>query len=154
MSCVMFLNDINVLHIIIWVAIFIVAVIIEFATQELVSIWFGLGAVPSLILAAFGIDFWWQAGSFAIVSAIAFVLSQVFIRKRIKFNRQATNADSLIGKEILIIKDVSPHSLGEGRIRDVVWSVASKDEIQAETYAIVEQITGNKLIVRKKEEGK
>lgn len=145
------LADADIMLIIVWVVIFIAAIAIEFSTMELVSIWFAVSAIPALVLAAFGVSIWYQVLAFALVAAIAFVISKLFIGKRIKVNPSATNADSLIGNEILIISDVTPTQNGEGKVRDVVWTVASKDCIAKGEFAIVKEIKGNKLIVIKKE---
>lgn len=144
-------EGINALHLTVWILVFIIAIVVEISTQELVSIWFSVGAIPAIILAAFGLSFWWQLGTFAVVSAIAFVLSQIFLKKRIKINSSATNADSLVGNEILVVSRVTPTSIGEGRVRDVVWTIASDETIEKDEFAIVKEIKGNKLIVMSKE---
>lgn len=144
-------EGINALHLTVWILVFIIAIVVEISTQELVSIWFSVGAIPAIILAAFGLSFWWQLGTFAVVSAIAFVLSQIFLKKKIKINSSATNADSLVGNEILVISRVTPTSIGEGKVRDVVWTIASDETIEKDEFAIVKEIKGNKLIVMSKE---
>ncbi|MCH5171611.1 MAG: NfeD family protein [Erysipelotrichales bacterium] len=145
------LANINVIGVIVWVVVFVAAVVIEFSTMELVSIWFAISAIPSLIMAAFGVNIWYQILVFAVMSAIAFVITKLFIKKKIKVNPSATNADSLIGNEILIINDVTPTQNGEGKVRDIVWTVTSKDFIAKGEFAIVKEIKGNRLIVIKKE---
>lgn len=144
-------EGINALHLFIWILVFIIAIVVEISTQELVSIWFSVGAIPAIVLAAFGLSFWWQLGTFAVVSAIAFVLSQIFLKKKIKINSSATNADSLVGNEILVVSRVTPTSIGEGKVRDVVWTIASDETIEKDEFAIVKEIKGNKLIVISKE---
>lgn len=144
-------EGINALHLFIWILVFIIAIVVEISTQELVSIWFSVGAIPAIVLAAFGLSFWWQLGTFAVVSAIAFVLSQIFLKKKIKINSSATNADSLVGNEILVVSRVTPTSIGEGKVRDVVWTIASDETIEKDEFAIVKEIKGNKLIVMSKE---
>lgn len=144
-------EGINALHLTVWILVFIIAIVVEISTQELVSVWFSVGAIPAIILAAFGLSFWWQLGTFAVVSAIAFVLSQIFLKKRIKIKSSATNADSLVGNEILVVSRVTPTSIGEGKVRDVVWTIASDETIEKDEFAIVKEIKGNKLIVMSKE---
>lgn len=143
-------NNTNIVPMIIWIGIFIVALIIEITTQELVSIWFSFGAIPPLIMAAFNIDVTYQILVYAIVSAIFFVLSELLIKKRLKPRNSATNADSLIGEKILVLKSVKPMEKGEGKVRDVVWTIKSDDEIQEGQYAIIKEIKGNTLIVAEK----
>lgn len=148
----LYLSNVNYYLLSLWIVILILAVIIEVSTQELVSIWFAVAAIPALILTAFGINFWWQLLGFVLTTAIAFVFSKLFIKKRLKVNLRATNADSLIGTEILVVESVSHSSLGTGKVRDVIWTIASDDEIKENEFAIVKEIKGNKLIVKKKEE--
>lgn len=146
--------DINDTFIIIWVVVFVLAIIIEFSTQELVSIWFALAALPSLILAACGIEFYWQIVAFAGVSLLAFIFSQLFLRNKIKVRSSATNADSLIGGEVFVVTTVKPDEPGEGKVRDVIWTIVSDEEISKGEFALIKEIRGNKLIVKKKEENK
>lgn len=140
----------NIVPMIIWIGIFIIALIIEIATQELVSLWFSFGAIPPLIMAAFNVDVSYQIVVYAVVSAILFVLSEFLIKKHFKPRDSATNADSLIGKEILILKSVKPMHNGEGKVRDVIWTIKSNDEINEGQYAIIKEIKGNTLIVAEK----
>ena len=147
-------TDINDIFIIIWVVVFVLAIIIEFSTQELVSIWFALAALPSLILAACGIEFYWQIVAFAGVSLLAFILSQLFLRNKIKVRSSATNADSLIGGEIFVTATVKRNEPGEGRVRDVTWTIISDEEISKGEFALIKEIRGNKLVVKRKEENK
>ena len=136
-------NIVNDIFIIVWVVIFVLAIIIEFSTQELVSIWFAL--------AACGIEFYWQIVVFAGVSLVTFILSQIFLKDKIKVRSSATNADSLIGSEILVSKAVSPNEPGEGKVRDVTWTIISDEEILKDEMAVIKEIKGNKLVVKKKE---
>ena len=144
-------NIVNDIFIIVWVVIFVLAIIIEFSTQELVSIWFALAALPALIFAACGIEFYWQIVVFAGVSLVTFILSQIFLKDKIKVRSSATNADSLIGSEILVSKTVSPNEPGEGKVRDVTWTIISDEEILKDEMAVIKEIKGNKLVVKKKE---
>ena len=144
-------SNINDVFIIVWVVVFVVAIVIEFSTQELVSIWFALAALPSLILAACRVEFYWQIVTFAGISLIAFIFSQLFLRNKIKVRSSATNADSLIGGEIFVTQTVKHNEPGEGKIRDVVWTIVSDEEILKGEFAQIKEIRGNKLIVKKKE---
>ncbi len=145
-------TDQSIMLMVIWILIFLIALAIEIATQELVSIWFSLGAIVPLILAAFNISYIWQILVYAIVSAILFILSEKLIKKKIKPHKNATNADSLIGNEIKVIKEVGPNQNGEGKIRDIIWTIKSDDIIKEDEFAIVKEIKGNSLIVVKKED--
>ena len=144
-------TDQSIMLMVIWILIFLIALAIEIATQELVSIWFALAALPALIFAACGIEFYWQIVVFAGVSLVTFILSQIFLKDKIKVRSSATNADSLIGSEILVSKAVSPNEPGEGKVRDVTWTIISDEEILKDEMAVIKEIKGNKLVVKKKE---
>ena len=66
-----------------------------------------------------------------------------------------TNAQSLVGKEVLITSDVDKiRGLGEGKVDGKVWTVRSIDNshvLKGET-AVIEKIEGVKLIVKRKDD--
>ena len=136
--------------IIFWVIMLVVTLIIELTTEQLVSIWFSGGSLIALILAICNVPWYIQLLVFSLVSLICVAIVQVILfKKRKKSKNLKTNVDSLIGEKILVIKDVSPEILGEGKYRDVVWSLKSDTEISKDEYAEIVSIEGNKLIVKK-----
>ena len=53
----------------VWTVVFAAALIIELATPSaLISVWFALGALASLLLALAGVPLWGQLAAFALVS--------------------------------------------------------------------------------------
>lgn len=143
--------DWNVFWIALWIIIFIAALIIEFSTEQLVSIWFAGASLISFILALCSVKWWIQIIVFIVISIILIAGSRKFIKKVLQ-NDIPTNSDSLIGQEILVIKSVSKHDLGAGKVRDITWSLTTNEEevINEGEYAIVTDIRGNKLHVKKK----
>jgi membrane protein implicated in regulation of membrane protease activity len=145
----------NITWIVIWASVFVIALVVEFSTDQLISIWFCGSSIVALILAIFNVYWWIQIIVFAVLSAILLVLSKfVFFKNRKKEETIPTNVDSLIGKEMTITKVVTKEKFGEGQIRDVVWSVSlSEDEsdpIQVGEKAIIKEIVGNHIVVTKK----
>ena len=47
---------------IVWLALFVILLIVELLTVGLTSIWFAGGALAALILELLGVDFIWQIG--------------------------------------------------------------------------------------------
>ena len=139
--------------IIFWVIMLVVTLIIELTTEQLVSIWFSGGSLIALILAICNVPWYIQLLVFSLVSLICVAIVQVILfKKRKKSKNLKTNVDSLIGEKILVIKDVSPEILGEGKYRDIIWSLKSDTEIGKDEYAEIVSIEGNKLVVKKIEE--
>jgi len=144
----------QVFWIVSWVVVFVAALVIEIAVPGLVSIWFSGGAVVSLILAIFSIDPIFQLLAFVVVSGVLLFLTKVIFKKSIGIlPTTPTNADALIGSEILILSHVSKDYPGEGQIRDITWVVKTLGDETYEKgeFAIVKAINGNHLVIAKKE---
>lgn len=146
------LIDSNVFWIVLWVGIFLFALVIEFCTEQLVSIWFSGAALISLILSIFNVYWWLQIIIFILCSIILVAVSRTFVSKVLQKDIK-TNSDSLINNEILVLKPTKKHLVGEGKIRDITWSIITDDEeiINEGDYAIITSIEGNKLHVKRKE---
>jgi membrane protein implicated in regulation of membrane protease activity len=157
LTAIEFINN-PIFGIIFWLVIFIIALVIELALPELISIWFCGSSLIALILAIFNVPFIYQASVFVVLSAVLLSMSRIFLRKLV-LNKKIipTNADALIGKEIRLTSDCSKEQSGEGIVRDVPWKVIVNDDaifVKGEK-AIVQEIKGNRLIIKKLEkEGK
>ena len=88
----------------IWIAVFIVATVVEFATVQLVSVWFAVGALASFILSVCRVDqLWIQILVFTLVSLISLIATRPLIKKlNKKTKREPTNADMYIGLEGIV----------------------------------------------------
>lgn len=135
----------------IWVAIILLAIVVEIATVELVGIWFVPGALIALILALFSVHWAIQVGVFA----VATVLFIMFFRKKLiqylSKDKSKTNTDLLIGKELKLITPIAFQTPGSVKINGVVWSASLEDEtaeLKEGSLVKVVEIKGNKLIVR------
>ena len=151
----MFLSSINDTSnqylIIVWIAVCIAALSIEFATVALVSVWFSVGAIVAAVLAAFNVPWEIQTLVFALVSICSFSLCKIFYRPH---KNDLKSMPNIIGETVLITSKVSAEQPGQGKIRDVIWSVTTDDVYS--TYekgelAIVKEVRGNKLIIERKE---
>ena len=136
-----------------WIGAVIAFVIIEAATYQLVSVWFAVGSVGGMITYMLGFGFGAQMAVFLILSVITLLCLRPLSMKLLKPKGLKTNADSLVGKEVLITKAVSNvGASGEGRINGMTWTVRSADgsEINKGDVAVVKKIEGVKLIVERK----
>lgn len=136
---------------IIWGLVLVLAVIVEAATEQLVSIWFALGALIAAILACFNVAWYIQLIVFAVVSLVSLIAVKfILIKDRQKQSTVLTNTDSLIGSEILVTKTINGlEEPGQGKHRDVFWTLESDEVIEAGEKAIISEIKGNRLIVKK-----
>lgn len=145
----LFFLENNIITILLWLAVFLITIAIEIGTSELVSIWFSGASIIALVLACFDIHWAIQIAVFLIVAVLLLVLTRPFLKSRLRTPNLATNADSMIGSEILITKTVSKSQDGEGKFRDVIWTCKTQenDPIEKGSFAIIKELKGNHLIV-------
>lgn len=141
---------------IVWLSLFLLMMVIEASGPALVSIWFAVGALVSLIISFIPEVAWWiEVIVFAVVSVAALLAIRPIAKKYFKRNIVRTNIDSFIGKKGYVIEDISMLKPGAVKIGDVSWTaIPVSEEITIKENEIIEVIAlnGNKLIVKKVEE--
>lgn len=137
----------------VWLAVIIVTAILEFATMEIVSIWFTLGAIVPLILSATNAVRWEiQIVIFVVISALLIVSLRSVTKKFLLKNSDGkTNIDALIGQKYRMLSRTDFENVGSVKVNDVIWSAIGVDQQTIEKDEIVEivRVKGNKLIVKK-----
>jgi len=132
-----------------WLALFIVALMVEIITADMISIWFALAAIPSFIIALAGGHIIWQIVSFIIFTAVLLILTRPVVKKYLKTNEIKTNVDAMIGMTVKVIKEITPDDIGRVVVRSIDWAAVSKETILVGEHARVLDVDGNKLIVEK-----
>lgn len=137
----------------IWLGVVIVTAIIEFATLDMTSIWFTVGAVPPLIMAAIGGVGWEiQVVVFFCLSALLIIALRGLTKKFLFRNlNEKTNVDSFIGKEFRLLEDTDFENVGSVKINGVVWSAVADNNENLSKGEVVEivRVDGNKLVVKR-----
>ena len=139
----------------IWLGIFVVTVIVEAVTQDLVSIWFSLGSMAALCV-SFGVPFWVEIIVFFVVSTITLIFTRPLVKKLMDRQIRKTNTDDFIGKRVKVVKEIDKFDGGEVKINGIIYTAILLEE-ENETIpenAVVEIITlkGNKVVVKKIED--
>lgn len=139
----------------VWLAVIIVTAVIEFATMDIASIWFTIGAIVPFILAGTKAVGWhWQLVIFIVTSAVLIIALRPATKKwLLKSDNTKTNAESLVGKHFRLKEKTDFETIGSVKVNGVVWSAVSVDNELIEANEIVEvvKIDGNKLLVKKVE---
>lgn len=135
-----------------WLGLFVVALIIEIITSDMISIWFSLASIPSFIIALLNGHLIWQIISFIIFTACLLLLTRPVVKKYLKTNEIKTNVDAMIGMIVTVVKEIKPNEIGRVVVRAIDWAAISKDTISVGEHARVLDVDGNKLIVEKIEE--
>lgn len=142
--------SLNDTMIIIWGAVFILAGIIEASTMDLTSIWFSGGAIISLLIAIiFPDSLVAQFLAFTIVSALMLIFLRPIFKRYLKKNEVRTNADRLVGKTAICIKQIAVDVRGEVKIDGKIWTAIANEEININEKVEVLAIDGVKLVVKK-----
>ena len=131
-----------------WLALFVVFLIVEAGTVALVSIWFALGALAALVSCALGAEMWLQITVFLVVSLV--LLALLWKRVRSKLTTTKTNVDSVIGAEGYVTEAIDNLSYtGRVKLGGITWAARSTSGagIPVGTLVKVERIEGVKVFV-------
>lgn len=136
----------------IWLGIFVVALIAEAMTTDLVSIWFAAGSVIALILSAIpGVPFWVEIIVFFVISTALLLLIRPITKKYLLRNEVKSNIDEIVGKKATVIKEITELQMGEVKVNGVTWNAISsnksKETIAVGKTVVVVAVDGNKLVV-------
>ena len=141
---------------IVWLALFVVMLVIEGAGPGLVSIWFSFGALIALIVSFIpGVAWWIELIVFIAVSVATLVALRPVVKRFYKHNNIRTNVDSFVGKRGYVIEDITLLKPGAIKIGDVSWTaipIDKNDKILENEVIEVVAINGNKLVVKKVED--
>ncbi|MDD3382806.1 MAG: NfeD family protein [Bacilli bacterium] len=136
--------------IVFWAVVIVITILIEINTFDLVSLWFTIGAIIALILAAFTIAPLIQIGVFVGVSLL-FIVALQPLTKNIRANKSIvrTNADKVVGMIGVITKEVIPGEIGEVKVDGELWLAINQEgkAILVGKKVSVKAISGIKLIV-------
>ena len=138
---------------IIWLSLFVIMLIVEALSTELVSIWFSFGALIALVVSFIpNVPWWVEVIIFMVISIATLLAMRPVLKRYFKTNVVKTNVDSYTGKRGYVIEDIEYLRPGAVKIGDVSWTAipVNKDEKILENEIIeVVSVSGNKLIVRK-----
>lgn len=138
-------------YLIFWGVIFVVMLIAEIASMQLVGIWFAVGAAGAFVAAMMNLSFAVQLTVFVIVSLLLLLITRPLLAKLRVKQQPRTNADLNVGETAVVIEEINP-GLGTGRARlgGIDWIAVSEsgDNIPAKTVVMVTRVDGAKLFVR------
>lgn len=137
----------------VWLAVFVITIIIEASTQDLIAVWFSIGSVIALILSAFPIAWYIQVVIFAVVSVLITLLMRPLAKKLLFNSIRYTNIDEYVGKHVKVTTAISKFETGEVRLNDIIYhaTLLEDEDEDISVGEIVEIIAfkGNKVVVKK-----
>ncbi len=136
-----------------WIAVIVLAIIIEAFTDQLLSIWFVPAAIVSTILDFVRVDILWQALVFLLLSLVGiFVIRRFLVRfKQDKSNR--TNIEAIVGEKCIVTEKIDSFAgCGQAKVKGQIWSargIGEYDVYEVGEILQVVAIEGVKLICKK-----
>ncbi len=141
------------MEIIAWLIAFIVFIVIEMLTFQLLTIWFAAGSLLAMIAAILSWSIEVQLIVFVIVSFILLMTVRPLASKYINGNFTKTNVDSLIGMTAKVTSEINNREgFGTATVRGLEWTAVAEDDnviIPAGTLVTIVKISGVKLVVKK-----
>lgn len=137
----------------VWASLFIVTLVVEILTFELVSVWFSIGSLVAFILAICKVGVTIQIVVFLVVSVVLLASLRFICVKFLKNSKEKTNLDSLIGTVYPLKSEITEDTPGEITINGIDWRVVSKDgkPIKVGERVKIVEVKGNKFIVTREE---
>ena len=134
----------------IWVAVIVIAAILEGMSAQLISIWFVGGGIAGMIAQLCGAPVWLQVLIAAVVTLVLLLATRPLVKKFLQNKETHTNADRVVGQTAVVTEDID-NLAAHGRVEVLGndWAARSTENvrIQKGTKVQVVRIEGVKLIV-------
>ena len=133
--------------IVIWAVAVAITLLFEFFTVEFFACCFSFGSVIALILAACGLNQYWQVSFFIVGTIVAMLSLRPVLKKFLIKKTIPTNLDQYLGTNVKLLGDVVDGK-STVKINDVVWTVVCDENLQQGDMVTIQETNGNKLVVK------
>lgn len=130
----------------IWLALFIIFVIIEVSFPALVSIWFAISAMVLTLLSGRINNLLYEFYIFIGLSLVLLILTKPIVKKIT--SKKNPIDERIFGQRVKILK-VSNENIYEVKLDGKHWKAICEETLQVGDYGIVEKYEGNKLVLKK-----
>ena len=132
-----------------WFIAFMVLIIIEFLTVNLVTIWFVIGSLAALVASYFTNSLIIQIIVFIIFSIITLFFTRTIMRNFKGISAIPSDPEKIIGKVGTVVKRISKENYGEVKVHGGLWVACSNDSIEVGEKVKVIGLDDHKLTVIK-----
>ena len=136
----------------VWLAIFVLAIILEAITQDFVSIWFSVGALVSMCVSSL-LPYWGEIIVFTVVSVVALIFTRPFVKKLMDRQERKTNTDEFLGKRVKCITDIDKFDGGEVKLNGITYTAIlmedDEESILKDSIVEVVALRGNRVVVKR-----
>lgn len=131
----------------IWLGLVITLTLIEVLTTNLVTIWYIVSALVSLILAFFVDSYLIQFSVFVILGTVLLFTTRDYLVKLIVKKREKTNLDRVVGMTGVVTEEITNKKSGEVKVDGKRWTAIADKKIKVDSTVKVLEIDGVKLKV-------
>lgn len=130
----------------IWLSIVVLLAIIEILTVNLVSIWFVISGILSMITSLFITNVTIQITIFVIFGVLFMLLTKNTVKKIVP-KKEKTNLDRVVGMEGIVTKKITKNTSGEVKVDGKYWTATADKTILPDTIVKVLALNSTKLKV-------
>ena len=130
----------------IWLSIVVLLAIIEILTVNLVSIWFVISGILSMITSLFITNVTIQITIFVIFGVLFMLLTKKTVKK-IEPKKEKTNLDRVVGMEGIVTKKITKNTSGEVKVDGKYWTATADKTILPDTIVKLFALNSTKLKV-------
>ena len=130
----------------IWLSIVVLLAIIEILTVNLVSIWFVISGILSMITSLFITNVTIQITIFVIFGVLFMLLTKNTVKKIVP-KKEKTNLDRIVGMEGIVTKKITKNTSGEVKVDGKYWTATADKTILPDTIVKVLALNSTKLKV-------
>lgn len=131
-----------------WLCVVILLSIVEAVTVDVVTIWYVVSGIATIILSFFTDNFFIQMALFTILGTILLVTTRPILKKALKSKDVKTNFDRIIGMEGIVTEKITQNTVGEVKVDGKKWSAISDEPLNEGTSVTILEIDGVKLKVK------
>lgn len=130
-----------------WLVIVICLAFIELITVNLVTVWFVVSGLASLIASYFTDSFIIQLAIFVILGTILLITTKKPLEKLLNKTKHKTNLDRIIDMEGIVTEDITKNTPGEVKVDGKRWTAIANESIKKDSTVKILKIEGVKLLV-------
>lgn len=131
----------------IWLAVVILLAITEFMTVNIVTIWYVISGIVTIVVSFFINDFYIQLGIFTILGTILLITTRSTLKKFLKVKSVRLNFDKMLDSEAVVVERIDKNVIGKVLIDGNTWRAVSNKLIKKGKVVVIKDIEGNKVVV-------
>lgn len=114
----------------IWAAIAVICLILELTSGDLFIICFSFGALVAAIVAAVGLNGYWQLAAFALFTLVCLFWVRPLAKRYLHKgeDNRVSNADALLGRQGRVVEAIKAGGFGRVQIDGDIWKAITQGE--------------------------